>query len=352
MASRSAVEEIVDESTSMLPAAGQRDIEKSRVSKDILVNYTFPVPNFAKSRMDKKKRLMPQVIAHRGYKAKFPENSLLAFHVAIQAGATALETDIHLTKDNVVVLSHDADLKKFGHSRKILDCTWDEIKHMKTLAQPHVPMVRLTNLLEFILQPGQRDIWLLLDVKPDNHAVNAMRVTASTIAGVRPLSDKPWSQRILFGVWSSGYLPLAAKFLPKFPVVYTGFHLSHARHNLGFPHVGSNMLVQTWLAPGGRRLLQECQTRPGTNIAWTVNDRDKAQWCARRGVDGMITDDPAALVKILELYDERAEESMMPISFSACFDVAIIFLLVNCFFWYFRRVMKLDYGDVRRTSGR
>jgi glycerophosphoryl diester phosphodiesterase len=49
---------------------------------------------------------MPQTIAHRGYKTKFPENSMASFRGAVEAGTHALETDIHLTKDGVVVLSH------------------------------------------------------------------------------------------------------------------------------------------------------------------------------------------------------------------------------------------------------
>ena len=48
----------------------------------------------------------PQCIAHRGYKAKYPENSMAAFRGAVAAGAHAIESDLHLTKDGVVVLSH------------------------------------------------------------------------------------------------------------------------------------------------------------------------------------------------------------------------------------------------------
>ena len=48
----------------------------------------------------------PQAIAHRGYKAKFPENTMGAFKGAVDVGAEAVETDIHLSKDGVVVLSH------------------------------------------------------------------------------------------------------------------------------------------------------------------------------------------------------------------------------------------------------
>jgi glycerophosphoryl diester phosphodiesterase len=49
---------------------------------------------------------LPQTIAHRGYKAAYPENSMGAFRGAIEVGAHAIETDLHLSKDGVVVLSH------------------------------------------------------------------------------------------------------------------------------------------------------------------------------------------------------------------------------------------------------
>lgn len=58
------------------------------------------------ARTDKHGRKMPQAIAHRGYKAQFPENTMGAFQGAIDVGAHAIETDIHLTRDGVVVLSH------------------------------------------------------------------------------------------------------------------------------------------------------------------------------------------------------------------------------------------------------
>lgn len=48
----------------------------------------------------------PQAIAHRGYKAAHPENTMGAFRGAVEVGAHAIETDIHISKDGVVVLSH------------------------------------------------------------------------------------------------------------------------------------------------------------------------------------------------------------------------------------------------------
>lgn len=48
----------------------------------------------------------PQAIAHRGYKAEYPENTMGAFRGAVDVGAHAIETDVHLSKDNVVVIAH------------------------------------------------------------------------------------------------------------------------------------------------------------------------------------------------------------------------------------------------------
>lgn len=49
---------------------------------------------------------LPQTIAHRGYKASFPENTMGAFKGAVEVGAHAIETDVHLSKDDVVVIAH------------------------------------------------------------------------------------------------------------------------------------------------------------------------------------------------------------------------------------------------------
>ncbi len=47
------------------------------------------------------------VIAHRGYSGKFPENTLRAFEEALTLKAPAIELDIHLSKDNDLVVTHD-----------------------------------------------------------------------------------------------------------------------------------------------------------------------------------------------------------------------------------------------------
>ena len=50
---------------------------------------------------------MSKIIAHRGFSGNYPENTMLAFEKAIEAGAEGIEMDVHLTKDGVPVIIHD-----------------------------------------------------------------------------------------------------------------------------------------------------------------------------------------------------------------------------------------------------
>ncbi len=56
------------------------------------------------------------VNAHRGYSSRYPENTLLAFEKAIEIGADYVELDVRLSKDGVLVVSHDASLERCGKS--------------------------------------------------------------------------------------------------------------------------------------------------------------------------------------------------------------------------------------------
>ena len=90
-----------------------------------------------------------------------------AFKGAAKVGAHAIESDVHLTKDSVVVLSHDANLKRcFGKDEKIIDCDWEYLSQIQTLKTPHQTMPRLQDLLEFLALPEtNNNMWLLLDIK-------------------------------------------------------------------------------------------------------------------------------------------------------------------------------------------
>jgi len=60
--------------------------------------------------LEHKKR--PWVVAHRGYRGKFPENTLAAFEAAIDVEADMIELDVCLTSDRVPVVIHDETLDR------------------------------------------------------------------------------------------------------------------------------------------------------------------------------------------------------------------------------------------------
>jgi glycerophosphoryl diester phosphodiesterase len=53
------------------------------------------------------------VLAHRGYHAVFPENTLGAFEAAVDMGVSGIETDVRLSKDGVPILVHDRVVSEY-----------------------------------------------------------------------------------------------------------------------------------------------------------------------------------------------------------------------------------------------
>ncbi len=79
------------------------------------------------------------VACHRGDWRNFPENSIPAIESVIKMGADIMELDLKMTADSVLVLSHDADVKRctnfskvFGKekSAKVADLSYEEIRRL------------------------------------------------------------------------------------------------------------------------------------------------------------------------------------------------------------------------------
>ncbi len=67
-------------------------------------------------------------IAHRGFSGKYPENTMLAFEKAIEAGADGIELDVHFTKDGEVVVIHDERIDRTANGEGfVVDFTYEEL---------------------------------------------------------------------------------------------------------------------------------------------------------------------------------------------------------------------------------
>lgn len=72
------------------------------------------------------------IFAHRGASHSCLENTFAAFKKAQSMGADGIELDVQISKDGVLVVFHDLDLKRLaGKRRNIADCTFEELKSYK-----------------------------------------------------------------------------------------------------------------------------------------------------------------------------------------------------------------------------
>lgn len=74
-------------------------------------------------------------IAHRGFSGKYPENTMLAFAKAVEAGADGIELDVHFTKDREIVVIHDERIDRTTNSSGfVVDYTYDELSQFDSSA--------------------------------------------------------------------------------------------------------------------------------------------------------------------------------------------------------------------------
>jgi glycerophosphoryl diester phosphodiesterase len=88
-------------------------------------------------------------IGHRGAKADAPENTLTSFKKAIEIGVDAIELDVRKTKDNKLVVIHDADIKRTTNGKGLVaKLTLKEIKGFSTEGGETIPT--LEEVLDFL----------------------------------------------------------------------------------------------------------------------------------------------------------------------------------------------------------
>jgi len=93
---------------------------------------------------------LPEIIAHRGNAAEFPENTLQGLESAVNLGLRYVEFDVQLTADLVPVLMHDADLARVGGRPDCVhDLTWSALAEL-----PVGEVQRLGNAHAFTYPPS------------------------------------------------------------------------------------------------------------------------------------------------------------------------------------------------------
>lgn len=100
-------------------------------------------------------------IAHRGFRSRYPENTILAFRKAVEAGCHGIEFDVHLSQDGEAVIIHDETLERTTDGTGLV--AEKSLRELKTLnaAKPH------PETAEFEAIPTLREYFDYISTQPE-----------------------------------------------------------------------------------------------------------------------------------------------------------------------------------------
>ncbi len=242
-----------------------------------------------------------RAIAHRGGAAGAPENTVAAFALAVGHGYSVLETDVHATRDGVLVVSHDATFARVaGDPRPIVELTAAEVAEVRIAGEPVPTLAEL--LASF---PTAR---FSIDLKADTAVAPMLRL----------LRDDPSVlERIVIGSFRSAR------------VAAIRVELGRRACTMATPREVVALLLAARTGRRPRRVAADCaavpERWPGSELGdtgrlrigeprllamahelglpmhvWTVNDADRVRALLAAGAAGFVTDELTMLRGVLE----------------------------------------------------
>ncbi|MGP7960036.1 glycerophosphodiester phosphodiesterase [Sanguibacter sp. A247] len=281
---------------------------------------------------------VPQIIAHRGASASYPEHTRAAYVEALAQGADGLECDVQLTSDGAVVLWHDATLDRTSdatgplHARTLAEMRALDVWSWKGVAPPPPShgghddqLLTLTDLVALAAGSG-RPVTLVIELKhpsPAGHGLEDAVLATLAASGwdaatgrvgatdveVTFMSFSPTSQRHLGATVPADRLmvlvdevddaELVAELAPgggssPEDVARLRALVDEARADVIAGRIGGLGPSVAW-----------CRAHPDavraavalgrTVRVWTVDDVDDARFLVDLGVTGLTTNRPGAL---------------------------------------------------------
>ena len=242
------------------------------------------------------------VIGHRGNAAQAPENTLESFRQAAALGVDAIELDVRLTRDGVPVVIHDPTLgRTTDRGDVVADVPLARLRRADAGAMftrdagasfPYRGRGLTIPTLRDVLDVT-RGIPLLIEVKvPEagpaiadvlGQANASSRVVAASMqrAAILPLRDA----RIATGASAMDVLSLWSRLIrgrPPRSLPYAALCIPRVYGALPLPVRGLARVARTALV---------------TTHVWTVDDPSVAQRLWRSGVQGIVTNDPATILR-------------------------------------------------------
>ena len=247
------------------------------------------------------------VISHRGANQVAPQNTIEAFEKSIEIGCDGFETDIHLTKDGIPVVCHNFTIDETSTGKgAIKDMTLEELRQYdfgsyKGDEFKGVKIPTLDEFLEVSKKMGDKMKVLDIELKSEKFGEAGTELAEKTIDAVKNhgLFDK-----LLISSFDPSILVVCKKIDKncKTGILYSPDNLVSikisARPVAFAKEIGCDALHP--FAMYVTRLYVERAHRAGLQVnPWTINKELTAKHLIKLGVDGIITDDPGLMNRLL-----------------------------------------------------
>lgn len=248
---------------------------------------------------------LPRVFGHRGSAGTHPENTLQSFQAAVDAGAGYLELDVHLTRDGQVVVSHDDNLERTcGRAGAIKDLSWAEIAsadagYTFASADGEFPFrgkgIRIPRLAE------------VLSTFPNlRFNIDAKQEEPSVVEPLLRVIDAGRARRnVLLASENQKQLEQIRSLAPQLATNFgyqevAAFIAAMASHDTQYRPAGDALQIPpeyySWKLATPQTL--EMAHRLGVEVhVWTVNEAAEMRGLLDIGVDGIMSDFPARLMR-------------------------------------------------------
>lgn len=227
----------------------------------------------------------PITLAHRGYAASHPENTMGSFAAAIELGVLHIETDVQATSDGEVVVFHDDRLERLtGQSGKVSEMAWNELRQLRVEGREPIP--RLEDALS--AWPGIR---FNIDAKSDGAVQPLLKLLARNNAWDRVCVGSFSGRRLEFMrnaagsrlCTSMGPLEVLRLRLAALGITAGGFRANCAQ----VPPRHRGLRVVDWA------FVNAAHDRKLPVHVWTINDPDEMDRLLELGIDGIVSDEAA-----------------------------------------------------------
>ncbi|MGB8686793.1 MAG: glycerophosphodiester phosphodiesterase family protein [Microcoleus sp.] len=230
-----------------------------------------------------------EIIAHRGFSAIAPENTLAAFELAIARGASSIEFDIQLSADSVPVIFHDATLDRItGVSGKVREQNLSQLQSLDAGKWFGAEFLgeKIPTLEEALSILKNVDKFLYFDVKP-----HCEWSDAEVANFVNSLNDAGITEKCVITSFNDNFLSQVRRLSGDLLIGHIVANLEAYKTQLvKAVAIGDNLISSQYRVLLENPALVEQSRSQGVDIvAWTVDDREDMQKLLNLGITRIVT---------------------------------------------------------------